>query len=81
MDNVELEFEDDALKEIAKKAVERKSGARGLRGILEDAMLNIMYEIPSRDNVEKVIITADSITNSEEPIIIETSQAALTSNV
>lgn len=53
MDNVELEIEDDALIEVAKKAIERKTGARGLRGILEETMMDIMYEIPSREDVEK----------------------------
>lgn len=70
MDNVELEFEEESLKEIAKKAVERKSGARGLRGIVEEAMLNIMYEVPSRSDIEKVIITKETITGTGEPILI-----------
>ncbi|MFB0971555.1 MAG: AAA family ATPase, partial [Neofamilia sp.] len=81
MDNVELEFEEDALKEIAKRAVGRKSGARGLRGIVEDAMLDVMFEVPSRTNVEKVIITKESIQGDEEPIVINKENKALTSNV
>ena len=81
MDNVDLEFTEDALREIAKKAVERKSGARGLRGIVEEAMLNVMYEIPSRDNVEKVIINAETIKNEGEPEIVEHTEKALESNV
>ncbi|NLW42248.1 MAG: ATP-dependent Clp protease ATP-binding subunit ClpX [Tissierellia bacterium] len=81
MDNVELEFEEDALKEIAKRAVGRKSGARGLRGIVESAMLDVMFEIPSRTNVEKVIITKESIKGDEEPLIVNKENKALTSNV
>ena len=69
MDNVELEIEDDALIEVAKKAIERKTGARGLRGILEETMMDIMYEIPSREDVEKVLINKDCIENKSEPIL------------
>jgi ATP-dependent Clp protease ATP-binding subunit ClpX len=72
MDNVILEFEDEALSVIAKEAIERKTGARGLRSILEDVMLNVMYEIPSRDDVDKCIITKDTIVNRMEPILILT---------
>lgn len=81
MDNVDLEFEEDALKEIAKRAVGRKSGARGLRGIVEEAMLDVMFEVPSRTNVEKVIITKKSIKGEEEPIVVTRGTKALTSNV
>lgn len=81
MDGVDLEFEDEALKLIAKKAVERKSGARGLRGIVEESMLDVMYEIPSRDDVEKVIITADSIKGEDKPILINKETKAINSNV
>ncbi|SHG38094.1 ATP-dependent protease ATP-binding subunit ClpX [Ornithinibacillus halophilus] len=61
MDDVELEFEDDALVEIAKKAIERKTGARGLRSIIESIMLDVMFELPSRDDIEKCIITKDTV--------------------
>ena len=57
MDGVELEVRDDAVEAIAEKALERKTGARGLRGIMEKIMNNIMYELPSRDDVSKCIIT------------------------
>jgi ATP-dependent Clp protease ATP-binding subunit ClpX len=60
MDNVELEFNNDALKAIAKKALERKTGARGLRSILEDVMLDIMFHLPEYSN-QKVTITKDNI--------------------
>ncbi|MBO1002626.1 ATP-dependent protease ATP-binding subunit ClpX [Pseudogracilibacillus auburnensis] len=62
MDNVELEFEEDALKEIAKSAMERKTGARGLRSIIENIMLEIMFELPSREDIEKCIITKEAVT-------------------
>jgi ATP-dependent Clp protease ATP-binding subunit ClpX len=70
IDNVDLEFEEDALKLIAKKAIERKTGARGLRGILEEIMLDIMYDIPSRDDIEKCLITKDSIDKNSEPTLV-----------
>src|SRR5699024_5461547 len=61
IDNVELEFEEDALVAIAKDAIERKTGARGLRSIIENIMLDIMFEIPSRDDIEKWIITKETV--------------------
>lgn len=81
MDRVDLEFEEDALKLIAEKAVDRKSGARGLRGIVEEAMLDIMYEIPSRTDIEKVIVTKESVAGEEKPILIEKETKAINSNV
>ena len=70
MDGVQLEFEDDALKEIAKLAIERKTGARGLRAILESIMLDVMYDIPSRDDVKKCVITKDTVRNAKVPMLI-----------
>lgn len=70
MDGVDLEFEEDALKLIAKKAIERKTGARGLRSIIEETMLDIMYEIPSRDDIEKCIITKETVENRVEPTLV-----------
>lgn len=61
MDDVELEFEEEALSEIAKKAIERKTGARGLRSIIESIMLDVMFELPSREDIEKCIITRDTV--------------------
>ena len=72
MDGATLEFEDEALKMIATKAIERKTGARGLRAILEGIMLNVMYDIPSRDDVEKCIVTKDTVLNDADPILILT---------
>ncbi len=70
MDNVELEFDDEALKTIAKRAIERKTGARGLRSIIEETMLDIMYEIPSREDIEKCLITKDTVENKGEPTLV-----------
>ncbi len=70
MDGVNLEFEEEALHIIAKKAIERKTGARGLRGIIEESMLDIMYEIPSRDDIEKCIITKETVENKVEPTLV-----------
>lgn len=67
MDNVELDIEDEALIEVAKKAIERKTGARGLRGILEETLMDVMYDIPSRDDIEKVSITKECIDKKSEP--------------
>jgi len=70
LDNVELEFEDDALEAIVDKAIERKTGARGLRAILEDIMRDIMFEIPSNPKIEKCIITKDTVISGEQPKVI-----------
>ncbi|MEG0471880.1 MAG: ATP-dependent protease ATP-binding subunit ClpX [Solibacillus sp.] len=70
LDNVELEFEDDALVEIAKLAIERKTGARGLRSIIEVTMLDAMFELPSREDIKKCIITAETIRDKAEPKLI-----------
>ncbi len=61
MDNVELEFEEDALNSIAEKAMERKTGARGLRSIIETIMLDVMFELPSRTDVKKCVITKETV--------------------
>ena len=63
MDGVELEFEEGALKEIAKKAIERKTGARGLRSIIESIMLDVMFELPSREDIDKCVITKETVIN------------------
>jgi len=70
MDGVELDFEEKALEAIARKAMDRKTGARGLRSILEGIMTNVMYEIPSRVDVEKCMITEETIKNSSEPTLV-----------
>ena len=71
IEDVELEFEDDALREIAKKAIERNTGARGLRSIVENIMMDTMYEVPSEENVEKVVVTKESVLNDDvQPTIV-----------
>lgn len=70
MDNVELEIEDEAVESIAKLAVERKTGARGLRSIFEKIMTEIMFDIPSRNDIEKCIITKETIENNVAPTLI-----------
>ena len=74
MEGVELKFTDDALKAIAKKAVERKTGARGLRAILEKLMLDTMYEIPSTEGIKEVVVSDKTITGNEKPLIVYHSQ-------
>jgi len=69
IDNVELEFDEDALEAIVNKAIERKTGARGLRSILEDIMRDIMFEIPSNPKIVKCLITRETIENGSKPII------------
>jgi len=74
-DNVRLRFTDTALKAIAKKATQRKTGARGLRAILEEIMLDVMYEIPSQKGIKECLISEDTITRKEKPILIYEKQA------
>ena len=69
-DNVELEFEPEALDAIVSKAIERKTGARGLRSIVEEIMRDIMFEIPSNPKIEKCIITKNTVENNEPPKLI-----------
>ena len=69
-DDVELLFEDDAIVEIAKKALERKTGARGLRSIMEKVLMDVMYEIPSDDTIEQCVITKEVIEGTSEPIVV-----------
>lgn len=71
-DGVQLEFEEDALVAVAKEAIKRNTGARGLRAILEHAMLEVMYELPTRGNVKKCVVTKNSITKGERPIFVLT---------
>ena len=67
LDDVELDFSEDALREIAKEAMIRNTGARGLRAIIEKAMMNIMYEIPSDDRVKSVYVTKESVADGADP--------------
>ncbi len=70
LDNVKLTFEDDALIEIAKEAIERKTGARGLRSIIENIMLDVMYELPSREDIVECVITKEAITEKARPKLL-----------
>ena len=70
MEGCELEFREDALRAVARKAVERKTGARGLRSIIEQNLLDTMYELPSLDNVAKVVVDEGSISGESKPLII-----------
>ncbi|MDX1975476.1 MAG: ATP-dependent Clp protease ATP-binding subunit ClpX [Rickettsiales bacterium] len=74
MEGVRLRFSDDALKAVARKAIKRKTGARGLRAILEGNLLDLMYDLPSMNNVEEVIINADTIDNNAPPVIVYSEQ-------
>jgi len=75
MDNIDLHFTDGAIEAIAEEAQKRKTGARGLRAILEQAMLDIMYELPSKKDVRECVISEDVILNKAEPIIMYEPQA------
>ena len=70
MEDVEIDFREDALRAVATKAMERKTGARGLRSILENVLLDTMYEIPSAENVEKVVIDESMIQGESEPLLV-----------
>ena len=70
LDDVELEFTDEALVAISKEAIERKTGARGLRSIIEATMLDVMYELPSREDVKKCIVTEETITEKVKPTLL-----------
>lgn len=69
LDHVELEFTDEALKVVAQEAIKRNTGARGLRSIIETALLDVMYELPSREDISKCIITADTVKASKRPLL------------
>ncbi len=74
-DNVRLKFTEGALAAIAKKAIKRKTGARGLRSILEEIMLDVMYEIPSQKGIKECLVTEETVVNKEKPILLYEKQA------
>lgn len=74
MDNVELEFEEGAIRAIARQAIERRTGARGLRAIIENIMQKVMYEIPSMNDVVKCTVTEDVVVNRSEPLLERTGE-------
>ena len=69
MDGVDLEFEPDALRDVAKTAMERKTGARGLRSVIEKTMMDVMYEAPSNENMKKCVITKEAVTGKGKPVV------------
>lgn len=75
LENVQLRFADGAVKAVARKALERKCGARGLRAILEKVMLDVMFEVPSEPDIKEVIISEDTIAKGEKPLVVYQSQA------
>ena len=74
LDGVSLEIKNEALDEIAKLAVEQKTGARGLRSIIENALKNVMYSAPDQKDLERVIINKEVITNKSDPLLIFSSK-------
>jgi len=76
MDDVKLKFTLPALKAIAVKAIERESGARGLRAILEESMLDIMYDVPSMDGVSEVVVSDDVVNKNDKPVMVYADEAA-----
>ncbi len=70
IEGVKLHFSDEALEAMAKEAVKRKSGARGLRAIMEETMLDIMYEIPSKENVRECVVGEEVVLKNEAPILL-----------
>ncbi|MCH2109732.1 MAG: ATP-dependent Clp protease ATP-binding subunit ClpX, partial [Polyangiaceae bacterium] len=76
MDGVKLRFTDGALHAIAVKALERESGARGLRAIMEEHMLDVMYEVPSKEGIKEVVVNEEAITKNEQPLIVFEEEAA-----
>ncbi|HMV66668.1 MAG TPA: ATP-dependent Clp protease ATP-binding subunit ClpX [Myxococcota bacterium] len=75
MDGVKLKFTDGSLRRVAQEALQRKTGARGLRGILEDVMMDAMYDLPSRENVKECIISEEVVAGTQPPILVYESEA------
>jgi ATP-dependent Clp protease ATP-binding subunit ClpX len=76
MEGVELEFNDDALEAVAEIAIERGTGARALRSILENTMIDIMYKIPSKENISNCVITKEVIIDKKEPVYLSNKKRA-----
>ena len=70
MEDVEIDFREDALRAIAAKAMERKTGARGLRSILEGVLLETMYQLPAKEGVKKVVVDENVISGESEPLLV-----------
>src|SRR5262249_4786492 len=80
-DSIELVFTDDSLSEIAEKALQRETGARGLRSIIENALLDVMFELPSRKDVSKCVITKETITKGLKPTLLTSGSAEAADDV
>ncbi len=80
LDGAKLIFKDNALKEIAQKAISKKTGARGLRSILENILLKTMYDLPSQDNIEEVIVDASSVKGQTQPILVHSKNEGKSKN-
>ena len=76
LDGVQLEFKEEALRAVAQAALKRKTGARGLRSIIEEVMCNVMFDVPSRTDVNKCIVTRECIVNKDEPILVTSGERA-----
>ena len=76
LDGVQLEFKEEALQAVAQAALQRKTGARGLRSIIEEVMCNVMFDVPSRTDVNKCIVTKECIVNKDEPILVTSGERA-----
>ena len=81
MEGVDLEFREDALQAVAKKAMERKTGARGLRTILENVLLDTMYDLPSATSARKVVVDETVVTGETKPYVIYESDETPTENI
>jgi len=75
LENVRLKFTEGSLRAISQEAIKRKTGARGLRSILENVMLDVMYEIPSQSNIKECIVSEEVILNKERPVILYEKEA------
>jgi ATP-dependent Clp protease ATP-binding subunit ClpX len=81
MEGVELEFRDDALRAVAKRAMKRKTGARGLRTILESVLLDTMYDLPSRTDAKKVVLDEAVVLGETKPYVVYESEEPPTTNI
>ena len=70
MDGVDLTFTDDALEAVADEAIRLKTGARGLRTVLEDRLVDVMYEIPSREDIDRCVVKGETVVNRQRPILM-----------
>ena len=69
-ENIKLKLTEDAIRAIAEKALARKTGARGLRAVMEETMLDMMYELPSQEDIEEVVINKEVVANGEKPMMV-----------